>query len=144
MDNYEIRLLESKSKIFGMLFEYVVFNKGYNIRKFVKQLMTNKVYEDLLMIDERFEWADECVLLSYLEHVKSFKKCAGIVEEFDAYELRFIGRVYKYWMRKYNKKPREVYKILPFDKFHNNFGFWHTQGDEYIIQDAIKNVNNYI
>lgn len=140
MTNLEKRQLNFKCRVFGQMFQRAVHYGNYNIRKFVKQLMTDKVYEDLLMIDERFEWADECVLLSYLENTKSFNKCKGIVEEFDDYELKFIGHLYKYWMRTRNTKPSEVYKLLPFDKFHNNFGFYHTQGEEFIINDVIKEV----
>ena len=138
MDYYDLKLLNQKSRIFGKLFERAVSYGNYNIRRFVKQLMTDKAYEHLLMVDERFEWADECVLLDYLERKKSFNKCKGVVEDFDFYELRFIGHLYKYWIRKYNVTPSYVYGILPFDKFHDRFGFYHTQGEEYIIQDALK------
>lgn len=137
-DEYNAMLLAEKSNIFGNLFKRAVSYGGYNIRKFTKQLMTNKIYENLLMLDERFEWADECVLLDYLDRKKSFKSCKGVVEEFDEFELWFIGHLYKYWMRAYDKTPSYVYCRLPFDDFHNRFSFYHTQGEEYIIQDTEK------
>lgn len=40
----------------------------------------------------------------------------------------------------------EIYKILPFNRFVANFNFYHTQGWDYVIDDAIENykTGNYI
>ena len=41
----------------------------------------------------------------------------------------------------YHKKPCQVYKILPIETLEERFDFYHTQGWDFIIQDATDMYN---
>ena len=64
----------------------------------------------------------------------------------DEYVLWFAGYLYKYWMNTRGTSRRKIYKILPFPRLLATFEFYHTQGWDYVIDDAIKTykTGNYI
>lgn len=57
---------------------------------------------------------------------------------YDPYVMWMYGYLVKHWVNKENKKPQDIWKILPLDRFNDLFGFYHTQGWNYIIADANK------
>ena len=101
--------------------------------------MTDKRFEDRIIDHDAFEWCDQAFL------------CCDIVEDFgvkfkqgetlDQYVLWFAGYLYKWWIMMYHKKPSQVYKILPIETLEERFDFYHTQGWDFIIQDATDMYN---
>ena len=56
----------------------------------------------------------------------------------DEYLMWMYGYVIKYWQGTRNFPVKEIYKILPLDKFDRLFDFYHTQSWDYIIEDSIR------
>ena len=48
------------------------------------------------------------------------------------------GYLVKYWVYHKNMLPKDIWNILPVDMFRELYPFYHTQGWNYIIEDAIK------
>ena len=132
--SFEEAQFREKSEIFGRLFMFSI-EKGYDSELFVKQLMTDSDYTDMLVFDNRFEWSDDHVLMAYLEDIKPFK--VGDRHE-DQFTMWFMGYLYKYWIATRKMLPSEVYKILPFESFIAKFPFYHTQGWLYIIENEMN------
>lgn len=131
--SYEDRLTAEKSEIFGKLFELSSSKYGFDSRSYISAVMTTPAIEDMIMNDERTEWCDAWFLSAVLNREISAYKGG---EQFDAFTLWFMGYLYKYWMRTKKMRPADVYSILPVDVFLERFGFYHTQGWNYIIADA--------
>lgn len=132
--NKKQKIINYKADLFGKLFELSI-KKGYDSEQFISQLMTDDAYKELLNFDDGQDWCDENFLLAKLKRKKDFIMSKKQYAQFDMW---FMGYLYKYWMSTYNKKPNEVFKLLPVDKFYNNLGFYHTQGWEKIIKDCSK------
>lgn len=132
-NSYEERLTAEKSEIFGKLFELSASKYGYDSHAYIAAIMTTPSIEDMVMNDERTEWCDAWFLSAVLNREISVQKGG---EQFDAFTLWFMGYLYKYWMRTKKMRPAEIYAILPVDIFWERFGFYHTQGWNYIIADA--------
>lgn len=124
---------DRKCKIFAELFRLSA-KKGYDSLDFVKKVMTDKTLDWLFAVDDCQEWCDEAFLMSVMERQIDFKKG----EILDDYLLWFAGYLYKYWMLKYSLDRRIIYKILPLKRLNASFGFYHTQGWDYVINDAVK------
>lgn len=137
LKEYEVFHRNEKCNIFADTFKRSVL-LGYDSADFVKKVMTSDKLVTMTYEDERFEWCDECFLLNWMNNEEPFIINHN-TEDKDA--MWYLGWVYKYWMRVYNIKPREIYKIMPYEYFMKNFGFYHTQGEEYIIHDAINRYN---
>ena len=133
--SYENRELSRKCNLFGALFKRSKY-LGYNSKEFIDQVMTCELYDDLYNIDDGYDWCDECWLLRCFENLKPFTKGTKYIDEF---ELWFMGYLYKYWTSTRKITRQEVYKILPFEKFNTGFGFYHTQGWDFVINDVIDN-----
>lgn len=136
--SFEERELTRKCYLFGALFKRSVF-LGYSSKEFVDQIMTCELYDRNYNLDEGYDWCDECWLMRIFENIKPFKKGNEYIDEF---ELWFMGYLYKYWTSTRKLSRQEVYKILPFEKFDNMFAFYHTQGWDYVINDATMNFNS--
>lgn len=132
---YKQRLTNEKCEIFGKMLALSAEKYHFDSLSYIERLMTDKRFEDILMVDERTEWCDEYFLSSVINDMYPFE--TGNV--LDPYMLWFIGYTYKYWMRTRNLTPKTVYDILPIRTFIERFGFYHTQGWEYIIADAQEN-----
>ena len=134
--------LMRKCNIMGRAFEFSVNYYHYDSASLVKKVMTDKRVEYLFEIDDCQDWCDGAFLMSILSYkLKPIKgECA------DPYAMWFLGYLYKYWMKTRGTSCREIYKILPFERFMANFEFYHTQGWEYIIENAIEayKLKNYI
>ena len=137
MDEYFMDLTNEKSSILAKAFELSV-KKGYDSKKFVEDIMLGEDVEYIMVDDEVPDWCDGYFLLSTFEMVHKFKKGRTV----DPYKMWFLGYLYRYWMRVKNIGSKEVYSILPFDKYLERFEFYHTQGWNYIIQDATERKEN--
>ena len=124
--------LHYRSTVFGDVFKLSV-RDGYDSEKFVKQLMTSKEFVWVLTMKQGQEWCDDAFLYYHLTHnYTPFEKGQTL----DPYAMWFIGYTYEYWMLTKNKKPSQVYRILPFRQFYGMFPFYHTQDWDFIISDA--------
>ena len=72
--------------------------------------------------------------MSVLDNLKKFKKGNNVND----YAMWFLGYLYKYWMKTRGVSRQQIYKILPFERYMASFEFYHTQGWDYVIEDAIK------
>ena len=127
-----------KCDIFGTAFKLSSVSYGYDSEHFVRVVMTDKKLDWLFSLDDCQEWCDGYFLMSVLDYREKFKKgvCA------DGYLLWWLGYLYKYWMNTRGASRQEIYKILPFDRFVASFAFYHTQGWDYVIDDAIRTYKN--
>ena len=127
-----------KCDILGTAFKVSVTHYKYDSKHFVKTIMLDKKLDWLFRIDDCQEWCDGYFLMSVFDHRENFKhgKCA------DTYLMWWLGYLYKYWMSTRGTSRAEIYKILPFERFVASFEFYHTQGWEYVIEDAIKTYKN--
>lgn len=121
----------------GIAFKISATQYNYDSEHFVKTVMTSKKLDWVFADDECQEWCDGYFLMSVFDYHEKFKvgKCA------DEYLLWWLGYLYKYWMTTRGTPRREIYKILPFKRFVATFDFYHTQGWDYVIDDAIRVYN---
>ena len=68
---YEEKELHRKCNLFGSLFKRSK-DLGYDSKKFIEQVMTCELYDNLYNLDEGYDWCDECWLLREFENLKSF------------------------------------------------------------------------
>lgn len=130
--------LMRKCDILGVAFRRSVTKHKYDSEDFVKKVMTDKKLDWLFAEDNCQEWCDGHFLMSVLDYYENFKqgKCA------DDYAMWWLGYLYKYWMTTRGTSRREIYKILPFKRFMASYKFYHTQGWDYVIEDAIRTYKN--
>lgn len=130
--------LMRKSDILGKAFKFSVDYYGFDSKKLVRTIMTDNRLDYLFECDDCQDWCDGQFLMSIIAYeVKPVKgECA------DAYAMWFLGYLYKYWMKSRGIDRREIYKILPFERFMVNFDFYHTQGWDYVIDEAIRVYNS--
>lgn len=130
--------LRHKCNIFGTAFKVSVLQYGCDSSDFVRRVMTDKKLDWLFEIDDCQEWCDGYYLMGILNYYEHFKKgtCA------DEYAMWWLGYLYKYWMMTRGTSRYEIYKILPLERFLTTFEFYHTQGWEYVIEDAIRVYQN--
>ena len=131
-----------KCEIFGTAFKLSSVRYKYDSEHFVKTVMTDKSLDWLFTNDDCQEWCDGYFLMSVLDYRENFK--SGVCA--DEYLMWWLGYLYKYWMKTRGTSRKEIYKILPFKRFVATFGFYHTQGWDYVIDDAIRTykTGNYI
>lgn len=120
--------------IFGVAFKLSSTQYHYDSEHFVRTVMTDKNLDWLFGYDDCQDWCDGYFLMSVLDYHEKFKsgKCA------DEYLMWWLGYLYKYWMTTRGTPRQEIYKILPFNRFVASFEFYHTQGWDYVIDDAIR------
>lgn len=135
-------LLNSKCNVLGEAFKVLGIRYNYDSASTIKKIMTDKQFDWLFAIDDCQEWCDGYYLASVFSYYGNFKQ--GVVG--DDYALSFLGYLYKYWMLTKDTSRQEIYKILPYERFMATFNFYHTQGWNYIIDDAIRvyQSGNYI
>lgn len=138
MTQSEFRRLNHICKVFATAFETSVTD-GCESYSFAKKVMTTKSIDWLYTVDDCQDWCDGWFLYGVLKHeLKGFRK--GKSE--DKYFMNFAGYLYKYWMNTRGTDRKEIYKILPLERLKASFDFYHTQGWEYIIEDAISTYNS--
>ncbi len=130
----DMYMVRGKADLFADCFVKSGEMFGYNSKSFVYEVMTNPLLEDLVYYDWRQEWAASTYLVPCMGHIVPFEKGNEYLPE---YELWFLGYLYKWWMYSRKMKPKEIYENLPLEAYHAKFNFYHTQGWEYVISDAI-------
>ena len=117
----------------GKCFEMSV-KENYDSLKYASEFM-NSEWGSELLTEERIK---EYTSLPYM--FEKSKKNLDISEgkTCDPYMMWMYGYLVKYWVGTRNISPKTVWKMLPLDKFDNLFGFYHTQGWDYIINDVEK------
>ena len=136
-NNYFWELTNEKSNILAKVFELSVKN-GYSSEEFVETIMCNEKLAYLINEDNVPDWSDGYFLIATFSSEYSFKKGKTISKD----KMWFLGYLYKYWMRSRSMSAKEVYGILPFKRYLAMYDFYHTQGWEYIIQDATEMYKN--
>lgn len=128
--------LSFKCNMFGKMFARSR-NDGYDSFRFIKEVMNNERLEEIIfMRDDSQNWCDNRFLYDTIKEEIGDKFVKGPV--LDEYELWFMGYLYKYWINNYFTRRQTVYKLLPPEKFDRRFGFYHTQGWDYIIHDVLN------
>lgn len=127
------------ANMFGKLFQFQARYYKLESKSFIRTIMTDKRFEEIIVNHDEFDWCDETFLCSEL--VNNFNIQFKQGKALDQYMLWYAGYLYKWWMMLYNKKPCEVYRILPITKLIDNFDFYHTQDWDYVIQDATERYN---
>ena len=128
--------LHYKCNLFGKAF-VLASRDGYNVDKFVKEVMTSKELDWLFAIDDCQEWCDEYFFYAILRENVKCKKQTHFVPE-DDFFMWFAGYLYKYWMNTRGTPRSLIYGILPLQKLRDNFGFYHTQDWDRVIDDCLK------
>ena len=132
-------LLMYKCNVLGTAFSISSSRYNYDSEDFVKKVMTDKSLDWLFSIDDCQEWCDGYFLMSVLDYYLDFK--SGKCE--DDYAMWWLGYLYKYWKNTRGASRYEIYKILPLKRFMVNFNFYHTQGWDFVIDEAIRDYKNH-
>lgn len=134
MNQLEQNRLHHICNVFGTAFESSVHNHcdSYD---FARKVMTTRGIDWLFDNDDVQDWCDGWFLFGVLE-----KKIGGFKQGnlLDLHIMQFAGYLYKYWMNTRNASRYRIYEVLPLERLEATFGFYHTQGWDYIIDDAIK------
>ena len=134
--------LDEKCDIFGCMFKLLSTEHQFDSALAVKTIMTDEKLYWLFPDIHNQDWCDERFMLSQIMARVHFVK--GKVA--NDYAMWFLGYLYAYRIVIRGSIREEVYKILPFNRFMASFEFYHTQGWDFVIDDAIKTYksNNYI
>lgn len=134
MTKLEEKRLHHISNVFSTAFESSVYN-NCDSYDFARKVMTTKEIDWLFGNDDVQDWCDGWFLFSVFEHeLGAFKKGTTL----DKYVMKFAGYLYKYWMNTRHTDRYQIYEVLPLERLVATFGFYHTQGWDYIINDAVK------
>lgn len=133
MTEYSNRLINIFADSTARCFEYTA-KVGIDSYTFAKKFMHSKSgYSMLMELD--------------IKPFNSFRYMLEIVQEeikvgqgvaYDSYVMWMYGYLIKYWTAYRDITPEQIWKILPVDKFNEMFNFYHTQGWNYIIDDATE------
>lgn len=126
--------LDEKCDIFGSMFKLLSTEYKFDSALSVRTIMTDKSLYWLFPNVDNQDWCDERFMLSQIMNRVHFTK--GKVAE--DYAMWFLGYLYAYWILTRGSTREEVYRILPFERFIASFEFYHTQGWDFVIDDAIK------
>ena len=131
MTIYSDRIVNIFADSTARCFEYSV-EKGIESYTFVKEFMNSKIGRNILLELETKPFNSFAYMFDIIQdelHVKQGKT-------YDSYVMWMYGYLIKYWTAYRDITPEQIWKILPIDMFNNMFGFYHTQGWNYIIDDA--------
>lgn len=106
----------------------------YDSVGFAREFLNSTWGSELLLEDRIKEY--ESLPYMYAKAKKNLNLKKG--ETYDPYVMWMYGYLVKYWIYKNKTQPDIVWNTLPIDRFENMFGFYHTQGWNYIICDAEK------
>lgn len=123
----------------GKCFEYSTV-KNVDSYFFAEQFLNSKMGTAILKGDFLKPYNSFAYMFGLLQKEVSF--CKG--ETYDPYIMWMYGYLVKYWVDNYNVSPKEIWKILPIDVFKDRFGFYHTQGWNYIIKNATKMYKQHV
>lgn len=117
----------------GKCFELSV-RDGLDSYLFAKAFL-NSEWGDSLLMERRIKEYESAPYM-YAKAKRNLNLETG--STYDSYLMWMYGYLVKHWVTKKDVSSREVWEILPIDKFNNLFLFYHTQGWDYIINDAYK------
>lgn len=106
---------------------------GVDSDVFCEQFLTSDYGYSILTDQRMTEYADANFMYEGLERELPLKK--GLCYEADI--LYFAGYLYKYWISTKETDPRAIWKIAPISLIAERYGFYHTQGYDYVIADLI-------
>ena len=115
----------------GKCFERTV-KDGYDSYKFAKDILNENW--GIALLTENVIRAFDSVSYMYDSIKESINLVKG--ETYDEYLMWMYGYLVKYWVYKEDISPVDIWKLLPIDIFDARFNFYHTQGWDYIIEDA--------
>ena len=107
---------------------------GYNSFEFLNNFVDSEYGRKILLhngIKDYYFWG-----YMYEGLLEEFKLTKG--NALDEYVMYSYGYLLKYWLDIHKVEPRLIVKILPLERFNAKFGFYHTQGDEYIIENETE------
>lgn len=127
--------LNYKCNVFGKMLMKSI-KDGYDSIQFIKEVMTNQnIAMSVFMCDDSQNWCDATFLYDTI--VREMQADIPKGETWPEYELWFIGYLYKYWINTRKALRKEILAMMPPELFHTRFGFYHTQGWDFIINEAI-------
>ena len=137
--------LDYKCDILGKAFKYSG-EDGYDSFNFIRSFMTSPKSDRLFITDDCQTWSDSAFLYSEIKHTLGKKALFKNNHTLDEFELWFMGYLYKYWYNNSKLSRYEIYEILPVERFHESFGYYHTLGWETVIKEAtdLYKSGNYI
>ena len=109
-------------------------NDNYDSLKYTGEFLNSKWGSDVLTEERLKEYNSLPYMYSRSKNSLQLKQG----HTYDRYVLWMYGYLVKYWVNKEKVQPGEIWKILPLNRFDELFGFYHTQGWNYIISDAKK------
>ena len=121
------------SRMSGRLFALSV-QRGYDSEKFAEIVLTSdygqRVYDDIIMS----EWLEYTYVMEGYEREFRFPK--GVTYSEDA--MYFAGWLYRYWAITHETPIKEIYKVAPLSLLIRRYPFYHTQDEEYVINDILQ------
>ena len=117
----------------GKCFELSV-RDNYDSVDYAGQFMNSSWGHDILTEDRIKEYTSVPYMYSMSKNTLNLQSGSTC----DPYVMWMYGYLIKYWVNKDNTDPKDIWKIMPLDRFHDMFGFYHTQGWNYIISDAVR------
>ena len=128
-DKVESWFADSVGKCFAMSVK-----DNFDSYQFSKEFL-NSPWGDSLLQEKRIK-EYESVSYMYAKAKKNLNTPTGTT--YDSYLMWMYGYLVKHWVAQKNMSPSEIWETLPVDRFSDLFGFYHTQGWNYIIHDACK------
>lgn len=107
---------------------------NYDSVGFAREFLNSTWGTELLLEDRIKEY--ESLPYMYAKAKKNLNLETG--KTYDPYVMWMYGYLVKYWVYKNKTQPDIIWDILPINRFENMFEFYHTQGWNYIINDAEK------
>ena len=125
--------LNYEAKVIGNVFVKGAL-KGFDSDDFCYKFLTSDYGSSILQEKRLNEYACDNFMLEGLINNLDFKKGYSYDEDI----LYYAGYLYKYWISSRNVTSKEVYKLAPIKLIADRFGFYHTQGWDYVINDIIE------
>ena len=106
---------------------------GYDSDNFCEQVLTSEYGIDVITGKKDREYYDYHYMLEGFEINLKLKRGAS----YDADVLWFAGYLYKFWVTFRGGEPKQIWKIAPISLINRQYGFYHTQGFDYVIDNLI-------
>lgn len=126
----------------GFFTEYVYFqcrviadcfmlsvDDGWASEDFTRKVMTQDWGLGVMMDRKMIEYSDYHYM--YRGFVNSLNKVEG--ETYPKHIMEYAGYLYKYWYAFYGVHPMDIYSAVPLSSVVKGWGFWHTQGWNYVV-----------
>lgn len=121
------------AKMSGDLFVLSI-KRGYDSEDFIRQIMTSEFGNTLYAYEKStYWWLAHTVAMEEIEKGDGnfkFKKTNNFI---DADVMWYAGYLYSYWTTHYKVTANYMYSKAPIEYIEKMFGFFHTQGYDYVI-----------